>query len=194
MKRLVHPTEFGLDLVQNATGGSAEGFDLEGQVKARRDKGRGRAQVAKDRPPRTPLGRIAAVLLPGQLELSAIVRGRCAAPLGGDARHAGAAEAVEHEIARTRVVQDRRDDREVRNFRMVAVRLVERVGLADARVHGEGLALVALLRVIGLAVDAHEVREEGVRARRVVRRIGQSEDVLIATLGEPRRLAKLGIA
>ena len=67
---------------------------------------------------------------------------RRTAPLGRDAQHAGAAESIEDDVARLGVVENRRNNRQVRHLRVVAVRPVEGVGLSDADVDGERLAMI----------------------------------------------------
>jgi len=81
------------------------------------------------------------------------------AHLRRDASHARAGEAVENEVARLSIVQNRPHDRLVGNFRVITVRGVNRIGLALADVDGEWLAAVAIgLGVVGLAVPLDKFR------------------------------------
>jgi len=68
---------------------------------------------------------------------------------------------------------------------MVRVRPVNRVGFSFAYVDRKRLAAVALRRVIGLSVLLHKVAEKRIRARRIVGRIGEVENVLDSSVGKP---------
>ena len=141
---------------------------------------------------RAPRRRVAFLRLPALFQRAAVCGRRRAAPLGGDASHARAAEAVENDVAGLRVVEDGRDDRQVRDLGVVAVRAVERVGLAGADVDGERLAVVRLVGVVRPAVVLDELGQERVGTRGVVRRVGQPQDVLVFGHGEVGPLPQLG--
>ena len=177
--RLVHPADLRRRVVEQGAGGAGEGVDVEGQVVVAGDERRGRRQVAQDRAPGTPGGRRAALRRPLLLQPAAVLGRRRPAPLRGHAGHARPAEAVEHEVARPGVVQDGRHDRPVRHLGVVAVRPVERVGLADADVDRERLAAVRLGGVVRPAVPFDELGQERVGAGRVVRRVGQAQDIFV---------------
>jgi hypothetical protein len=71
--------------------------------------------------------------------------------------------------------------------------VVDRVILALADVRRERLTVVSIgLGVVWLAVVADEVHDEWIRACRVVRRVGKSEDVFVLADGESFNLAELG--
>ena len=83
-------------------------------------------------------------------------------------------------------------DREVRHLGVVAVRPVERVGLARADVDGERLAVIRRVGVVCPSVALDELGQERVGARGVVRRVGQPQDVLVVGLREVGPLPELG--
>ena len=190
--RLVHPADLGLDLGQESVGRGVERADIERDVVVGGDEGGGRRQVAEDHAAGAPRRRLAFLRLPALLQRAAVGGRRGAAPLGGDAGHARAAEAVEDHVAGLRVVEDGRDDRQVRHLGVVAVRPVEGVGLADADVDGERLAVVRLVGVVRPALALDELGQERVGARGVVRRVGQPQDVLVFGHGEVRSPPQLG--
>ena len=153
--------------------------------------------AAGDRSPRTTrraphAGRGPPLRVPPLFEGPTVGGRRRPAPLGGDAGHAGAAEVVENDVAGLRVVEDGRDDREVRHLGVVAVGAVESVGLAGADVDGERLAVIRLVGVVRPAVVLDELGQERIGARGVVRRVGQAQDVLVVRHGEVGPLPQLG--
>ena len=76
---------------------------------------------------------------------------------------------------------------------MVGVGAVELIGLSHAHVHGVGLAVILFVRGRrGRTVVGHEVRQEGIGARRVVRRIGHTQDVLVLAVREVGTLPEFG--
>ena len=190
--RLVHPADLGLDLRQNCAGGVVERGGVERDVVVGGDEGGGGREIAQDDAAGAPRWRLTFLGLPDLLDRSAVSSGRRTAPLGGDAGHTGTAESVENHVAGLRVVEDGRDDRQVRHLGVVAVRPVERVGLAGADVDGERLAVVRLVGVVPPAVVLDELGQERVGARRVVRGVGQPQDVLVLRYGEVGPLPQLG--
>ena len=184
VQRLVHPADLFLQVVQELLRGFGERIDVEGNVVVGGNEGGGRGQVSQNGLPSAPLRRLSAVPPPLLFQLQAVLGRRRAAPLRGDAGHARTAEAIEHDVARLRVVEDGRHDGPVRHLGVVAVGLVERIGLADAHIHGERLAMVGLVGIVGLAVLFHELGEERIGAGRVVRRVGQAQDVLVLADGK----------
>jgi hypothetical protein len=80
------------------------------------------------------------------------------------------------------------------NLGVIRVRLVERVGLADRNVDRLRLAAVLRARIVWLAVVTHEVFEEGIRARGVVRRVRHRQDGLVRPLREAFDLAERRIS
>ena len=190
--RLVHPADLRLDLLQDSAGRGVEHADVKRDVVVGGDEGGGRRQVAEDHPAGAPGRRLPFLRLPVLFQRPAVGGRRRAAPLGGDAGHARAAEAVEDDVAGLRVVEDGRDDREMRHLGVVAVRPVEGVGLAGADVDGERLAVIRLFRVVRPAVVVDELGQERVGAGGVVRRVGQPQDVLVCGHGEVGPLPQLG--
>src|SRR5438270_5704401 len=91
-------------------------------------------------------------------------------------------------------MQNGRDDREMRHFRVIAVRFVKCICLPDASVDGEGFPSVRLLGVVWSGIAPDEILKERVGARRVVRRIRHPKNVFVLSLRKPRRLPELGIA
>ncbi len=69
-------------------------------------------------------------------------------------------------------MEDGGHDGQMRYLGVVAVCLVEGIGLAHGDVHGEGLAMVGYIRVVGTPVAAHEVGQPGVGTGGIVRRVG----------------------
>ena len=190
--RLVHPADLGLDLRQESAGGGVERVHVERDVVVGGDERGGRREVAENHPASAPRRRIALLRLPELFQRPAVGGRRRAAPLGGDAGHARAAEAVENDVPRLGVVEDGRDDRQMRHLGVVAVRPVERVGLAGGDVDGERLAVVRLVGIVRPAVVLDELGQERVGARGVVRRVGQPQDVLVFRHGEVGPLPQLG--
>ena len=190
--RLVHPADLGLDLCEESDGRVAERADVERGVVVGGDEGGGRREVAEDHAASAPRRRVTFLRLPALFQRPAVGGRRGAAPLGGDAGHAGAAETVQDDVARLRVMEDGRDYCQVRHLGVVPVCPVERVGLAGADVNGEGLAVIRLVGVVRPAVVLNELGQEGVGARGVVRRVGQPQDVLVFGHGEVGPLPKLG--
>ena len=190
--RLVHPADLRLDLLQQPTRGPVERIDVERDVVVGGDERGRRRQVAQDHAPGAPRRRGAPLRLPALFQCPAIGGRRRAAPLRGDAGHARPAEAVENHVAGPRVVEDGRDDRQVRHLGVVAVRPVEGVGLAGADVDGERLAVIGLVGVVRPAVALDELGQERVGTRGVVRRVGQPQDVLVVRHGEVGPLPQLG--
>ena len=183
VERFVHPADLRRRIVEERPGGAGEGVGVEGQVVVAGDEGGGRREVAQNRAAGAPRRRGPALRRPLPFQRPAVRGRRGPAPLRGDAGHPRPAEAVQHEVARPRVVQDGRDDRQVRHLGVVAVRPVEGIGLADADVDRERLAVVRLPGVVGPAVALHELGQERVGAGGVVRRVRQPEDVRV----RPRR-------
>ena len=90
-------------------------------------------------------------------------------------------------------MQEVAHDGAMRDFGVVRVGIVDGMVFAFAHVRRERLAVVRLLRVVGRAVAFHEISEPGIRARRIIWRIGQGEDVLILADGKTLDLAELGV-
>jgi hypothetical protein len=138
--------------------------------------------------------------------------------LGGHAGHAGAAKAVEDDVAGVGVVQDVAHDRLVGHFGMVGVGVVDGVVLALGHVGGEGFAVIGwkvgrLEGWLGVVIVGRIVREtqflaelsafglpafddfgqEGVGAGGVVGWVGEGQDVLVRADGEALDLAEFGV-
>ena len=112
------------------------------------------------------------------LDLAPQVVRRHAARLCGHAGHAGAAEPVEHDVARLGVVEEEPHDRRVRHLRRVRVRLVEGVRLALGDVGGERARVDVLAVVVSVGGRRRQpVGEVGVGAGGVVRRQRHGDDV-----------------
>ena len=191
MERLVHPPDLGLHLLQQPGGGIAECGDIERQVVVGGNERGGRRQVAEDHAPRSPFGSHPSLVSPLLFELESKRRRRRAAPLGRNAGHAGAAEAVQNDVAGLRVVKDGGDDGAVGHLGVVAVGAVEHVGLAGAHVHRKGLAVVRLRRVVSPAVVLYELGQERIGTGRVPGWVRQPQDVLVVALREVVTLAQL---
>ena len=67
----------------------------------------------------------------------------------------------------------------MRHLGVVAVRPVQRVGLAFAHVHGEWFAVVRLVGVVRTAMVSHELGQERVGAGGVPGWVGQAQDVVV---------------
>ena len=65
------------------------------------------------------------------------------------------------------------------NFGVVAVCVVDRVILSFAHVGRERLPAVRLARIVGFSVVMDELGDERIRARCVVRRVRQRQDVFV---------------
>ena len=87
-------------------------------------------------------------------------------------------------------MQDGRHDGQVRHLGVVAVRLVDGVGLAYADINRQRLAAVFGARVVWLAVVRHKLRQPRVRAGGVVRRVGHGEDGFVRASRKAFLLAK----
>ena len=70
-------------------------------------------------------------------------------------------------------MEDGRHDSQVWYFSVVGMSPVDGVGLALTHVDGERFPVVGFVGVIGLAVVADEILDEGIRAGSVVGRIGK---------------------
>src|SRR5437773_1889449 len=81
----------------------------------------------------------------------------------------------------------------MRHLGVVAVRLVQCIGLPNTRVDREWIALIALLRIVGFSVDTHEVGEKRIWAGSVPRRVRHPDDVFIGPLWESGCLAELRV-
>ena len=185
MQGLVHPAELFLDLVEQGAAGVGEGGDVERKGVVGGDEARGRREIVQDRAPGAPARLPEPFLGPQRFErLSPSLR-RGPAPLRGHAGHAGAGEAVQHQIAGLRVMEDRGHDRQVRHLGVVAVRPVDGVGLALAHVDREGLAAIGLGGVEGPAVRLDERAQERVRAGGVPGRVRQAQDIADLAVGKP---------
>ena len=69
---------------------------------------------------------------------------------------------------------------------------VEFVGLPDAHIDGVRLPVILLFGIVGPPVVRYKIRQEGIRARRVVRRVRHAQDVLVLAVGEVGPLPQLG--
>ena len=182
---LVHPAELRLDLVEQGAAGVGEGDDIERKSVVGGDEARGRREIVQDRAPGAPARLPEPFLGPLRFECFPPSLRRGPAPLRGHAGHAGAGKAVQHQIARLRVVEDRGHDRQVRHLGVVAVRPVDGVGLALAHVDREGLAAIGLGGVVRPAVRRRERAQERVRAGGMPGRVGQGEDIVDLAVGKP---------
>ena len=88
-------------------------------------------------------------------------------------------------------MENRWDYRQVGHLGVVAVGLVELIRFAFAHVHREGLALIAIVRVVWVPVCLDKLSEERVRACGVVRRVREPENVLILCDREVGPLSEL---
>ena len=87
-------------------------------------------------------------------------------------------------------MQDGRHDGQVRHLGVVAVRLVDGVGLAHADINRQRLAAVFQRRVVRRANVRHKLRQPRVRAGGVVRRVGHGENRRVRALRKAFLLAK----
>ena len=195
MPGLVHPSAFFLYLVQDAGRLAPEGIDVHwGVVVVGNERCRGgqviEHGVPRPQPRERHPGRLALCigLLPQDraVRLDLVAQGQdlvaVAAQLRRDTGHTGPAEPVEDDVARLRVVQDVPHDGLVRYLRMVGVRIVDGVVLAFAHVGSKRLAAVLPVPGLGWFLGLPLVDEVGnprVRTGRVVRWVGQGDDVLI---------------
>ncbi|ENN88499.1 hypothetical protein RHSP_04831 [Rhizobium freirei PRF 81] len=176
VQRFVHPADVLLHGLEQLFARLGEGIDIEGDVVVCANEGGCRRQVVEYRATRTPFGCCASFLFPGQLQLVPVAGRRCAAPLCGHPSHPRAGEAVQYHIARLGVMQNRRHNGQMRHLGVVAVCLVEGVGLAHTHVDCQRLTAVFHCGVVGFAVMSYELRQPGVRAGGVIGRIGHCEN------------------
>ncbi len=82
----------------------------------------------------------------------------------------------------------------IRDFCVVSVSIIHWVGLPFAHISRKGLSSIIISSwIIRLPVVLDKVFDEWIGASRVVRRVGQGQDVLVLTNGEPFDLAELRI-
>ena len=186
----VHPADVLLNLLEQLLARLGKCVYIEGDVVVGANEGGSGREVVEYRAACTPLRRGATCLLPRLFELKAVAAGGRAAPLRCHAGHTRAGKAVQHHIAGVGVVQDGRHDGQVRHLGVVAVRLVDGVGLAYADINRQRLAAVFGARVVWLAVVRHKLRQPRVRAGGVVRRVGHGEDGFVRASRKAFLLAK----
>lgn len=182
--------QLGAQLLDDGVGLLAEPGNVQGKVIVGSDERGGRGQVIQYDSARPPLRSGPSLRLAQRLDLAAVGSGSRFAPLRCNPRHAGSGEAVQNEVARLGVVEDRWDNRKVGNLGMVRVGLVNRVVLSLRHVDGHWLPAVAHAGVIRFPVAPHELSEERVRARCVVRRVGHCQDGFVGALRKPFGRAK----
>jgi hypothetical protein len=84
-------------------------------------------------------------------------------------------------------------DRPVRYLGVVGMGIVNGVVFPLADIRSERLSMIFSLLVVGAAVMLYKVSNPRIRARRVVRRIRKSEDVIILPDGKPLDFPELRI-
>ena len=193
MQGLIHPADFLLDLLKQLLAGLGEGVHVERDVVVGRDKSSRRRQVVKDGAARPPLGCGFALPLPLEFQFTPVSRGHTSAALRGNAAHPRAGKAVEHKVARLRVVQNRGHDGQMRNLGVIGMRPVDSVGFAHGHIDGQRLATVWFTRIVGLAVVFHKLRQPRIGACGVKRRIGHRQDRLVRSLRKPFLLAEFRV-
>ena len=112
--------------------------------------------------------------------------------LGSNTRHTSSAEAIEHNVPRLGIMQNVPHNCLVRNFRVIAMSIVNRVFLPLTHVRSKRLAMIVVrCFVVGRAVLADEILNEGIRAGGVIRRTGKRNDVLVLADGKAFDMAHL---
>ena len=143
-----------------------------------------RRQVRKDCPALSHRG----TCISERLDFAGVfTQGRC------HAGHPRSAESVKNDIPRLSVMEDVPHDGLVRNLGVIGVSVVDRIVLPFAYVRGKWFFAVGFSWIVRLPVVLDEILNKWIRAGRVVRRIGQGQDVLVRTNRESFDFAELGI-
>ena len=203
MQRLVHPAAFLLDLGKDAFGLLLKGNDINRRVVIVRDESRCRREVVEDRlagsEARKDFLRVFGLRVRDVSLFVNLITQRfngfpISAHLRRNAGHAGSAEPVEHDVAWFGVVKDVPHDGLVRHLGVIAVRVVDWVVLALRHVRREWLSLVLTLPLrLSRLPFLDEVTEPRIRARAVVWRIRQGEDVFVLADRESLNLSEFRI-
>src|SRR5690606_10816206 len=111
-----------------------KGFDVDWNVGVGANEGGCRRKVIDDSTPSAPLGSLLALLFPLHLQFTPIGRRRQPAPLRGDTGHARAAEGIQNNVTRFRVMQDGRNDGQMRHLGVIRVSSVKRIGFSYSNI------------------------------------------------------------